>query len=392
MRSNSIIASGLLASSQTALAAKLIASHFSGPIYTLDLALTNATSGTLKVTGQVNGCKMPSWVTVDKASDSIFCIDESGYGGGVLAQFAANDQAVLTPKASAPTLGNSVFGALYGGDDDRSFVITAEYSPSTITTYKLPLSASSKPIQKLSFTMPKPGPRPDRQDKPHPHAAFLDPTKAFLVVPDLGADVTRIFKINKATGELTACPVAPSLPGDGPRHGEFLETKGGLRYYSLNEVASSVGMYNVTYGADNNCMALDLVQTLSTFGDRKGLTTEKAAELRIAGEYLYASNRNDQKFGKELDSLAIFKLDAAGGSGAMTFQELTNSHGFFPRPFEINKAGTYVAIGGQTTANVAIVARDAATGKLGPLVANINLPPRGTYGGEDGLSAVVWYE
>lgn len=120
----SILASGLLASQ--ALAAKLIASHFSGPVYTLDLALTNATSGTLRVTGQASGCRMPAWLTVDKASNSVFCFDESGFGGGVLAQFAADDQSILTPKASAPTLGNSVFGSLYGGDDDRSFVITAE--------------------------------------------------------------------------------------------------------------------------------------------------------------------------------------------------------------------------------------------------------------------------
>lgn len=125
MRSHSILAaSGLLAS--PGLAAKLIASHFNGPIYTLDLALTNATSGALKITGQTSGCKMPAWLTVDKASDSVFCFDESGFGGGVLAQFAADDQAILKPKASAPTQGNSVFGSLYGGDDDRSFVITAE--------------------------------------------------------------------------------------------------------------------------------------------------------------------------------------------------------------------------------------------------------------------------
>lgn len=235
--------------------------------------------------------------------------------------------------------------------------------------------------------MAAPGPRPDRQDKPHPHAAFTDPSKDFMIVPDLGADLTRIFKINKATGELTACPAASSLPGDGPRHGEFLETQGGLKYYSLNEVASSVGVYNVTYAG--GCLALDLTQTLSTLGNRAGKTTEKAAEIRIAGGHLYASNRNDQTFGAEKDSLAIFKI---GADGALTFAELTNSHGYYPRPFQINKAGTYVAIGGQTTANVAIVARDAATGKLGPLVANINLPPRGTYGGEDGLSSVVWYE
>ncbi|KAK8110267.1 uncharacterized protein PG998_006724 [Apiospora kogelbergensis] len=381
-----VLASGL---ASHALGAKLIASHFSGPVYTLDLTLTNATSGTLKVAGQTSGCgRIPAWLTVDKASNSVYCFDESWYGSGVLAQFSADADAKLTLKSSAPTLGNSVYGSLYGGSDDKSFVITAEYSPSTITTYKLPLSASSKPLQKLEWTMAKPGPRPDRQDKPHPHSAFMDPSKKFMVVPDLGADVTRIFKINKASGELTPCPVAASHPGDGPRHGEFVETAAGLRYYSLNEVASSVGVYNATYAGD--CLALDLTQTLSTLGDRAGKTTEKAAELRVAGGYLYASNRNDQTFGKEQDSLAVFKID--GADGKLAFQELTNSHGYYPRPFEVNKAGTLVAIGGQTTANVAVVARDAATGKLGPLVANVNLPPRGTYGGEDGLSAVVWYE
>ena len=42
--------------------------------------------------------------------------------------------------------------------------------------------------------------------------------------------------------------------------------------------------------------------------------------------------------------------------------------------------------------NLAIVARDPATGKLGSLVANLVLPPRGTYGEEDGLSSVIWDE
>ena len=119
-----LLASGLVSH---ALAAKLIASHFSGPIYTLDLTLTNATSGTLKVAGQTSGCgRIPSWLTVDKASNSVFCIDESWYGAGVLAQFAADADAKLTLKASAPTSGNSVHGSLYGGNDNKSFVITSE--------------------------------------------------------------------------------------------------------------------------------------------------------------------------------------------------------------------------------------------------------------------------
>jgi 6-phosphogluconolactonase (cycloisomerase 2 family) len=239
--------------------------------------------------------------------------------------------------------------------------------------------------------MAKPGPRPDRQDKPHPHAAFTDPSGKFMIVPDLGADLTRIFKINADTGLLTACPSVPSLPGDGPRHGVF--SKNGKKYYSLNEVSSSVGVYDVVSPKGyTDCLSLSLVQTLSTYGPDVplGNKTVKSAEIRIVGNHLYASNRNDSTFGFEQDSLAIYDITAKDGT--LKFKELANSYSYYPRSFSFNKAGTYVAIGGQTTANIAIIARDPETGKLGKLVANIALPPRGTYGGEDGLSSVIWDE
>lgn len=242
--------------------------------------------------------------------------------------------------------------------------------------------------------MEKPGPRPDRQDKPHPHSAFTDPSGAFMIVPDLGADLTRIFKITQDTGLLTACPAVSSLPGDGPRHGLFNKVGSGLKYYSLNEVSSSVGVYDVVYPSNSTsggCLSLVLSQTLSNYGPGVplGNVTVKSAEIRLAGDYLYASNRNDTSFGPEQDSLATFKI---GSNGTLTFVELANSYGYYPRSFSINNAGTYVAIAGQTTANVAIVARDTATGKLGKLVANLVIPPRGTYGGEDGLSSIIWDE
>lgn len=121
-----ILLSGLSLASE-ALAAKLIASHFSGPVYTLDLALASPTSGTLSVTGNVTGCgRIPAWLHVDKASETVYCFDESWFGSGVLAQYSAGADARLTLAASAPTLGNSVYGSLYGGADDKSFVITAE--------------------------------------------------------------------------------------------------------------------------------------------------------------------------------------------------------------------------------------------------------------------------
>lgn len=373
------------------LGAKLLVTHFSGPLYTLDF---NPSSSSLKISSQASGCgQIPTWLTLDKESRTLYCFDESWYGSGVLSQYTVKSDSSVSLVASASTPGNSVHGALYGGSNGKGFVVTSEYSPSTITTYKLPITAQSKPIQTLSFTMSAPGPRPDRQDKPHPHAAFTDPTGAYLIVPDLGADLTRIFKIDANSGKLTSCPAIASLPADGPRHGVFRKTtSGALKYYSLNEISSSVGVYDVTYpSSSSGCLSLKLVQTLSNYGPGKtGLTTEKSAEIRISGDFLYATNRNDQTFGKEQDSIAIFKI--GGSDGKLTFQELTNSYGYYPRSMSVNKAGTYVAIGGQTTANVAIVKRDATTGKLGPLVANLNIAPRGTYGGEDGLSSVIWDE
>jgi 6-phosphogluconolactonase (cycloisomerase 2 family) len=238
--------------------------------------------------------------------------------------------------------------------------------------------------------MDKPGPRPDRQDRPHPHAAFTDPSGKFMIVPDLGADLTRIFRINQQTGMLSDCPAVASLPGDGPRHGVF--SKDGKKYYSLNEVSSSVGVYDVIQPQGySSCLSLKLVQTLGTYGPDVplGNVTVKSAEIRIVNNNLYASNRNDSTFGFEQDSIATYQIKS---DGTLQFQELANAYGYYPRSFSFNKAGTLVAIGGQTTANIAIVARDTKTGKLGKLVANINLPPRGTYGGEDGLSSVIWDE
>jgi len=40
-------------------------------------------------------------------------------------------------------------------------------------------------------------------EAPHPHHVFTDPTGDFLLVPDLGADLIRINRIDRSTGALT---------------------------------------------------------------------------------------------------------------------------------------------------------------------------------------------
>lgn len=232
-----------------------------------------------------------------------------------------------------------------------------------------------------------------RQDVPHPHETQLDPTGKFMLVPDLGADLIRIFKIDASTGRLTACPAGQASPGDGPRHAQWWKSADGvLRLYTLNELGNSVSSWNVVYPTDSNgCLALSRAQTLSTYAPgKKGGPTTKAAEIRVAGNFLYASNRADQTFGSNQDSVAIYTIDSQ--TGAIAWKEAANSYSYYPRTFAINKDGTLVAFGGQTSSNVAIVSRDPATGKLGNLVASLQVGNKGRAGEEDGLSAVVWVE
>ncbi|KAK0628778.1 Lactonase, 7-bladed beta-propeller-domain-containing protein [Bombardia bombarda] len=372
--------------------ATLLASHYNGQLYSLSLTTTGST-GKLAITSQSTGCgTTPGWLEYYSDTKQLYCFDESWTGSGYIAQFTVADNGKLSMTSQLRTSGNDVHGLLYGGPEGKSFVATAQYSPSTITTYKLPLSGSAK-LQQEKFTLSARGPN-SRQDVPHPHETGLDPTGKFIIVPDLGADLIRIFKIDATTGKLTSCPGGAASPGDGPRHAKWWKSADGVqRVYTLNELGNSVSAWNVAYPAEGSggCLTLTRAQTISTYAPgKKGGPTTKAAEIRVVGNFLYASNRADQTFGNQQDSIAIYTIDAK--TGAIAWQEAANAYSYYPRTFQFNKEGTLAAIGGQTSSNVAIVSRDPATGKLGGLVATLNVGSKGRAGEEDGLSAVVWVE
>lgn len=247
--------------------------------------------------------------------------------------------------------------------------------------------------------MAQPGPNSARQDAPHPHEVIVDPTGAFLLAPDLGADMIRIWSINQSTGQLTTCPSLNVTGGTGPRHAAFWSPETStssvkcrqngpknLMMYVANELANSVSSFAVSYPAEG-CMAFRKRQEGHPFpGNATPPAGTKVGEIHVKGNFVYNSNRVDKSFSGN-DSIATWSL---GSRGQLTFRGLTDSYGTYPRTFSINSEGTYIAIGDQTTANVAILERDATTGALGDLVANLRIGPTGIPENEDGLSSVVW--
>lgn len=272
------------------------------------------------------------------------------------------------------------------------FLLTLHNSDlSTLSTYKLPLTSSSKVLQKQKFLLSSPGPVAKRQDKAHPHSVLTDPTGKYLIVPDLGADLIRIFQINSSNGMLTACPSVKTSPGDGPRHGAWWVQGTGTEkltvLYIINELSKSLTAWTVGYPV-SGYMSLDKIGTVSTSAPGTS-GSGSAAEVHVAGNFVYTSNRNDQAFGSGQDSLITYTINP---NGSLSVLEATNSHGWYARTFSINNDGDLLAVGGQASSTVSVISRDPSTGRLGGLLVSLQVGKKGADGGWDGLSSVVFVE
>lgn len=380
-----------------AAATNLYAAHYSGTINHLTFNNNSLTLVSSAKTGQT----LPSWITYDSAGNKLYVPDENFVdptSSAVLVSYSVDKNGALTKAGNTTTPRGGVSTVLFGGKDGRSFIANAHYHTAQISTYKLPLK-DGKPLQTLNYTLDGPGAVPDRQEAPHPHQVLVDPTGDFLLVTDLGSDKIHINKIDKKSGKLTQCPSVKTFYGAGPRHAAFwspscaksrvAQGKGTVLYVA-NELSNTVTGWSVSY-ARGGCLKLTQQQIITPYkGNSSAPEGASLGEIRVQGNFLYTSNRGDQSF-QPYDSLTQYNI-AANGSIAWT--DLTSSHGLLPRSFEINKAGTYVAIGDQTSDNVAIVERDATTGKLGALAANLTItgPSDPNSGNPTGLNTVIWAE
>jgi 6-phosphogluconolactonase (cycloisomerase 2 family) len=101
---------------------KLIASHYSGQIYTLDFSGSKLTSQS-----KTDGCgRIPGWIDYYSDDKSLYCYDESWYGSGYIVSYNVSTDGTLKQFARAPTTGNDVHGTLYGGSNGKGFVATAQ--------------------------------------------------------------------------------------------------------------------------------------------------------------------------------------------------------------------------------------------------------------------------
>lgn len=167
---------------------------------------------------------------------------------------------------------------------------------SAVAAFTFPDNGSlSPPSQILYPTSTTTGPIPSRQNGSFSHHVILDPTQRFVLVPDLGADVIRIFTYHPDTvAPLTELAPLKTDAGAGPRHGVFWRApgRGKDKWYLLfnGELSQKVYSYRITYTA--NGLVWDKVSEATALGEVGGTlgpNTAPTSEIAVSVSTILSS-------------------------------------------------------------------------------------------------------
>lgn len=192
------------------------------------------------------------------------------------------------------------------------------------------------------------GPLTKIQKCSRPHHIPFDPDGSFLVIPDKGCDLVRVYRLDPLSGKLEPVSQTPVRPASCPRHAAFHPNR--RMVYILAEYTSKIHAFRCENGRLTPCQVISAEQ--STYC---GLYC-KSSELAVHpnGRFLYASNRGD-------DTIGIFRIDDEGLLSPIAWQK---THGEIPRFFTLDETGGRLYAGNQKTGSVTAFAVDRGTGLL----------------------------
>ncbi|KAK7418538.1 hypothetical protein QQX98_003883 [Neonectria punicea] len=362
----------------------LYVASYGGSVTTLKLSRgtnTAAASWGLEPVAYTEGCAgSPSWLTLDATNSVLYCTDEGLTTGseGSLSSFSTIEDGSLVRLANVRTVFGPVSAAVYGKHGKGLAV--AHYGGSALSTWDVEDPSTITAVQTRLFKMAQPGPNPSRQEAPHPHAAIMDPTGQFILVPDLGADLVRIYAVRDGELRLTEREPLFVAPGSGPRHLAFADKGDKTFLYLVTELGNTVVGYEVSYDAES--IAFEQVWTSGIHGKGKDVPAGGAASEIIVSpdsNFLILSSRNESSL--ELsnvdpsditsDPLINFAIDPKTGHLNLLQEVACGGRG--PRQFSMNKAGTLVAVALQDDGRVVVMERNVETGELGGLVAHAEI-------------------
>lgn len=322
---------------------------------TLDLA-----TGTLSDPTLAAEADNPGFLNISHSGRFLYAVANSKEGNWIVSYAIDPDSGTLTELNRQETGGVNPCHVAVGPED--RYVVYANYTGGSCGL--MPLAEDGTLLPRSSFFQHTGGSgvNAKRQEGPHPHSARIAPGGQLVMVPDLGQDKVRIYRVADDGRSMTPNdpPFATTPPGGGPRHVSF--TPDGKRMYVCNEMASSVTMFDL----DPSTGVAEAKQTIPTLPDDFA-GNNSTAEILVhpSGRFVYCSNRGH-------DSIAAFAIDES--TGMLTTIGQTSSGGKTPRNFGITPDGRFVVAANQSSDDVVVLKVDEETGALSPTGSRIKVP------------------
>ncbi|OYD83609.1 lactonase family protein [Azospirillum brasilense] len=237
-------------------------------------------------------------------------------------------------------------------DPTNRFVVVANHVTSSLAVLPLAEDGTLGKLCDLVTLTGKVGPHRVEQPFPKPHQVQFDRTDHFIAVPDKGLDRTFAFRLDAATGRLSAVEsaTAEAREGAGPRHIVFHPSN---RFaYIVNELDSTVAACR--FDAETGKLAP--IQLLSALPDNF-VGNSRAAEIAISsnGRFVYVSNRGHE-------SIAAFAVDEA--TGRLTAAGWQATGGRTPRFFTLSPANDVLFVANEDSDDIVGFRVDPRTGAL----------------------------
>jgi len=304
----------------------------------------------------------PTWLTSDPAQPILYSVSEVGNAGD-------REGEVLSFTVDAVTgqlrlLGRTTSGG--GGathlalDRESGALFVANFGGGQVAAIPVDRAGGLSPLSSLQATAGS-GPH-RRQQGPHPHGVTLDPSRRFLLAPDMGADRVFLFRYDSTARTLSvADPAFVALPsGSGPRLLVF--GRDGRFAYLLTELSAEV----FTFAWDGGLGCLTQVGRIALDApDAEGARSAAAIFLSLDGRFLYVSNR-------ATGAIHVLAIDEATG-GLTDIQQIA-SGGAMPWSIEIAPSGRWLIVANQASDLLIVFAVDRASGRLTPTEASLAVP------------------
>lgn len=303
----------------------------------LAVAHVDRRTGTLTLTGTVDGVPGPSWLAFAPDRRFLYCTNE--LPDGTVTALTLADPAAPKVLGTAPAMGaGPTHLSVHGG-----FLLTANHTDGTVVAHRLERDGR---IGEPTSVVRHPG------AEPHAHQVLVDPSGRWVLAVDLGADAVFTYRLDG--GALVRHRELRLPAGTGPRHLAFHPD--GRRAYLLGELRPRITILAWS-AADGTFEPGQVVRTASA--------DNFPAEVTVSGDgrFVYATNRGE-------DTIASFAVRGA----ELALIDSVPTGGAWPRHLALGPDGCWVYVANQRSGTVHWLPRDPGTGRLGVPAGSVDVP------------------